>query len=110
MSPPVVIALTTCPDEPTASRIAEALVTDGLAACVNQIPGVISTYRWQGRVQRQGEVLLLIKTLPAQIEALQRKVIALHPYELPEFVVLPVTTGSEPYLEWIRQNAASAEQ
>ena len=99
-----VSALTTCPDEPTASRIAEALVGEELAACVNQVPGITSTYRWQGKVERDTEVLLVIKSLAARIEAVQHRVASLHPYELPEFVVLPVSTGSERYLDWIRQN------
>jgi periplasmic divalent cation tolerance protein len=104
MPTPIVIALTTCPDEPTATRIADALVGEELAACVNQLLGMRSTYRWQGKIQRDSEVLLVIKTLASQVEAVERRVIALHPYELPEFVVLPVSTGSVRYLDWIRQN------
>jgi periplasmic divalent cation tolerance protein len=104
VSPDIVIALTTCPDESVARLIAESLVAEELAACVNQIAGVASTYRWQGRIHRDAEVLLVIKTLDTQIEAVQRRVAALHPYELPEFVVLSVTSGSERYLEWICQN------
>jgi periplasmic divalent cation tolerance protein len=106
MSASVAICLTTCPDETIATRIADALVGEELAACVNQLPGVISTYRWQGALQCDHEVLLVIKTLEPQIEAVQRRVAALHPYELPEFVVLPVSTGSERYLDWIRANVA----
>jgi len=104
---PIAIALTTCPDEASAGRIAIALVEENLAACVNQIPGVVSTYRWEGKVQRDTEVLLVIKTLASQIENVQRRVVALHPYELPEFVTLPVSSGSERYLEWVRQNVPS---
>jgi periplasmic divalent cation tolerance protein len=95
------VVLCACPDEETARRIAEALVTEHLAACVNRMGGVRSTYRWQGRVEDEPEVLLLIKTVRHRFEALELRLKALHPYDLPEIIALPVTTGSAAYLNWV---------
>jgi periplasmic divalent cation tolerance protein len=91
----------TCPDEETAKRIAGALVTEHLAACVNRMAGVRSTYRWQGQVQDEPEVLLLIKTVRRRFEALELRLKALHPYDLPEIIALPATAGSAEYLAWV---------
>jgi periplasmic divalent cation tolerance protein len=98
----VLIALTTCPAAPIANRIAETLVGEGFAACVNQISGITSTYLWQEQVQTDTETLLLIKTTEAQFESLKARLVALHPYELPELVAIPVCAGAENYLDWIR--------
>jgi periplasmic divalent cation tolerance protein len=98
----VLIALTTCPAAPIANRIAETLVGEGFAACVNQISGITSTYIWQEQVQTDTETLLLIKTTEAQFESLKARLVALHPYELPELVAIPVCAGAENYLDWIR--------
>lgn len=97
----VLIALSTCPDEATAARIARALVEEGLAACVNRVVGVRSTYAWQGTVHDDAEVLLVIKTTRARLDALQARLVALHPYELPELVAVEVTGGLAPYLDWV---------
>jgi periplasmic divalent cation tolerance protein len=101
MSEAVAVVLMTAPDEETAQRIARALVEERLAACVNRLPGVRSVYRWQGVVEEAGEVLLIAKTAASRAAALAARVRALHPYELPEVVVLPVTDGSEAYLRWV---------
>jgi len=94
------LCLTTCPDLDTAQRIADALVEERLAACVNLLPGLHSTYRWQGKVEHAAEVLLLAKTTRVRMPALQERIVALHPYELPE--VLAVEAGGLPaYLQWI---------
>ena len=94
------LCLTTCPDLDTAQRIADALVEERLAACVNLLPGMQSTYRWQGKVEHAAEVLLLAKTTRVRMPALQERIVALHPYELPE--VLAVEAGGLPaYLQWI---------
>ena len=93
--------LCTCPDAATAARIAEALVGERLAACVNVLPGVGSVYRWQGRVERAEEVLLVIKTVRARLDALTARVVQLHPYELPEVVAVDLTGGLPDYLAWI---------
>jgi periplasmic divalent cation tolerance protein len=91
----------TCPDQETAARIAERLVGDRLAACVNLLPGLTSIYRWQGEVQREAEVLLLIKTVTARLPALTAALRELHPYALPEIIALPITDGLPDYLTWV---------
>ena len=73
----------------------------GLAACVNIVPGVTSVYRWRGQVQAEGERLLLIKTGAQRFEALRETLVALHPYELPEVIALPLQAGHAPYLAWL---------
>ena len=93
--------LCTCPDAAVAARIAEALVDERLAACVNVLPGVESVYRWDGRVERAGEVLLVIKTVRARLDALTARVVELHPYECPEVVALDIAGGLPAYLAWI---------
>ncbi len=98
------IALCTVPDRKTAERIAERLVGQRLAACVNILPGLTSVYRWQGEVQRDNELLLVIKTQRACFNALEAAVHRLHPYELPEIVAVPIVTGSRRYLAWITEN------
>ncbi len=102
----VCLALATCPDQDTAARIAEALVTERLATCVNQIQDVRSTYFWDGRLQNDGEILLMIKTTHSRLDALQARLKAIHPYELPELLVLPIIGGNEAYLRWVREGVA----
>jgi len=93
----------TCPDQERATRIAEALVEERLAACVSLVPGLTSIYRWQGAVQRESEVLLLIKTVAGRLIALTERLRALHPYEVPEIIALPITAGLPDYLTWMTQ-------
>jgi len=100
------VALSTAPDADTAARIARALVEERLAACVNLVPAVRSIYRWQDRIEDQAEVLLVIKTRAERVEALGARLRALHPYELPELVALPVSAGLAPYLDWVAAEAA----
>jgi periplasmic divalent cation tolerance protein len=95
------VVLVTTPTAERAVEIARALVEERLAACGNVVPGVRSIYRWEGRVQDDAEVLLVLKTTRARLEALRDRVIALHPYEVPEVIALAVDAGSEPYLAWI---------
>jgi periplasmic divalent cation tolerance protein len=97
----VVALLMTAPDEETGRRIARALVEERLAACVNVLPGVHSIYRWKGAVEEADEVMLVAKTRAERAAALAARVRALHPYELPEVVALPVTDGSRAYLRWV---------
>lgn len=104
---PVRVAFSTAPDAETAARIARALVEERLAACVNLVPGVRSIYRWRDRVEDEAEVLLVIKTRAERVEALGERLRALHPYEVPELVALPVAAGLAPYLEWVAAEAAS---
>ena len=93
--------LTTVPNAEVGASIAHALVEERLAACVNVLPGVRSFYRWEGDVQDDAELLLVIKTRAGCCEALAARINALHPYDLPEVLVLPAVGGSAPYLAWI---------
>jgi periplasmic divalent cation tolerance protein len=98
---PIVVLMTAASDE-EAARLAEMLVGSGLAACVQIIPGMESVYRWQGRIERQSEVLLIAKTVRSRFAELERDVRALHSYETPEIIALQITEASAPYLEWLR--------
>ena len=98
------IGLCTVPDQDTATRIAEALVTEQLAACVNIIPAIQSVYRWEGAIEHDEELLLLIKTSESVWALLEARILELHPYELPEIVGVPLSAGSKDYLDWIRQS------
>jgi periplasmic divalent cation tolerance protein len=99
------IILTNCPPD-KAEGIAGTLVQERLAACVNAVPGVRSTYRWKGQVERAEETTLVIKTSPAALERCVARLCALHPYELPEVVVLHPAIGAsfaDPYASWVRE-------
>lgn len=102
-----VLVLCTCPTSEIADRIATTLVTEQLAACVNRLPGVVSTYRWQGAVQRDEEVLLLIKSTRERYAALRDRIVALHPYELPEVIAVDIALGLPAYLDWITAETAA---
>lgn len=95
------LVLSSCPDTASAERIASMLVEERLAACVNLLPGVTSIYRWQGRVERAGEIQLLIKTTHECLPAVIARVQALHPHELPEVIAVEVRTGLPAYLDWV---------
>lgn len=97
----VLLCLSTCPDAETAARIARVLVEEHLAACVNRVPGIASTYCWQGKIHDDTEVLLLIKTTRERFDALRTRLVELHPYELPELIALGIADGHAPYLDWI---------
>ncbi|MDR0183808.1 divalent-cation tolerance protein CutA [Lysobacter arvi] len=99
--PRVRLVLSTCPDAQTADALATALVDERLAACVNVLPGVRSTYRWEGAIERGEEVLLLIKTTAARQDALIARLQALHPYELPEALAVEALGGLAAYLAWV---------
>ena len=98
----VVLILTTVPIGDRGDAIARALVDERLAACVNLLGPMTSFYRWHGAVERDVERQLIIKTTRGRVAAIQARLIALHSYELPEFVVLPVSDGGPAYLEWVR--------
>ena len=99
-----VVTLCTVPDKALGEKIAQALVEERLAACVNLGPGVTSTYRWEGKVQKDAECLLIIKTTAARFEALKNRIQALHTYDLPEIIALPIQDGDADYLKWITEN------
>lgn len=99
----VLVVLTNTPDRATAERIAEALVTGKVAACVNILAGCTSVYRWKDRLEQANEVPLLIKTTRAAWPQLEKQLRQLHPYELPEIIAVPVTAGLPGYLDWVAQ-------
>ena len=100
-----IVVLTTCPDDTVAAHIGRTLVEAGLAACVTRQP-VHSTYRWQGRVVDEPEVLLIIKTLASCFAGLEMRLKSLHPYDVPEIIALPISAGSAAYLSWLSAEAA----
>jgi periplasmic divalent cation tolerance protein len=100
-----VVLLSTVGTREDAERIAEALVERRLAACVNVVPGLVSVYRWKGKVEKEGELLLVIKTRSERVDELRKALLGgLHPYEVPELVVLPVAGGHAAYLDWIAES------
>lgn len=103
-----VVVLSAVASAEDAERIAASLVEHDLAACVNVVPGVRSFYRWKGVLQRDEERLLVIKTRAERFEALREALVALHPYELPEVIALPIAAGHAPYLEWITAGTGGA--
>jgi periplasmic divalent cation tolerance protein len=98
--PEAVVVLTTLGADADAAALARTLVDERLAACVNVLPPMVSVYRWKGAVEQDREQQLVIKTAPGSLPALEARVRALHPYELPEFLVLSAS-GSTAYLDWI---------
>ena len=105
MADEIVIALSTFPDEETARRIAGQLVTENFAACANILPGVDSIYRWQGKIESGREVVVVFKTAENRRAAFQESLRALHPYEVPEIIFIPVTAGLPEYLRWVVDNS-----
>jgi periplasmic divalent cation tolerance protein len=97
----IILAMTSCPDAEVAQRIARALVEERLAACVTQLPGARSTYWWRGAIEEAQEVVCLVKTTRDRLDALRARLVSLHPYEVPELVVLDVTDGLPAYLAWV---------
>lgn len=104
----VVVVLVTGPDTATLETLAGTIVGEGLAACVNLIPRVRSVYRWEGEVHHDDEALAVVKTTRPAIGALRDRVVDLHPYDLPEFLVLPVEAGSDAYLGWVEGSVRGA--
>lgn len=98
---PYRLAMTTCPNPETANTIARVLVQERLAACVNILPGATSVYEWQGRLESEQELVMLIKSRSDKLNALEARLLELHPYELPELIVVPLVGGLAPYLSWI---------
>lgn len=101
------VVLVTAPDEATGVRLARTLVKEGLIACGNVVPGVTSIYRWEGEVHTDAEVLLVLKTTASRVDALLARIPALHPYEVPEILSLPVEAGLPSYLTWVASAVGS---
>jgi periplasmic divalent cation tolerance protein len=95
------VVLVTVPDADAGCVLARRVVGEHLAACGNVIPGLTSVYRWDGKVQEEPEALVLFKTTEGSLAELEKRIMELHPYDVPEFLALPVTEGHGPYLRWV---------
>ncbi|MCA1561673.1 MAG: divalent-cation tolerance protein CutA [Acidobacteria bacterium] len=104
MTSEYVMVLTTIPTDVDALAFGRALVDERLAACVNVLPTMDSVYRWEGRVEHESERQVVIKTARERILALWERVRELHPYEVPEFVVLSIVDGNDAYLRWVGES------
>ena len=102
-----IVVMMTAANGEEAARLADLLIGAHLAACVQILPEMESVYRWQGKIERQPEILLLAKTTLSKFEDLEREVRALHSYETPEIIALPIVAGSAPYLEWLTASLKS---
>lgn len=100
------VVLMTAPSDEVADRLAEAAVTERLAACVGALPGLRSVYRWQGKVERAVEVQLVFKTTTDRVPALIARLTALHPFDVPECIALDVSAGLPAYLQWINDETS----
>ncbi len=104
-----VVVFCTCPNVTAAQNLANAVVDQGLAACVNLLPGITSVYRWQGAVESTSECLLVIKTQMVAYPALEAALAAMHPCQVPEIIALPILCGLPSYLHWIAENVRPIE-
>ena len=107
MESDVIVVLTTAGSDEQAELIATTLVEEGLAACVNLVPGVRSIYRWQGAIESAAEILLVVKTQRDCLAALRDVVLSTHPYEVPELVALPIVAGHDAYLDWLTDSTTT---
>lgn len=98
------VALVTTPDLKTARVLAKAALQERLAACANLVPKMESHYWWQGKMESSAEVLILFKTRSSRLGALEKLILAKHPYDTPEFLVLPLSAGNKKYVEWLAAN------
>ena len=104
-----VVAYTTCSDKAEAEKLANHLVEERLAACVSVLPGVQSFYRWQGKIEADDEILLMIKTSRDLVDGVRRALDRLHSYDLPELIVVPIVDGSPNYLAWLERELTVGE-
>src|SRR5437667_11395806 len=95
------VVLITSPDLRVARVLAKAALTERLVACANLVPKIESHYWWQDKIESSAEVLIIFKTTKAKLKALEKLIVAKHPYDTPEFVVLPITAGNKRYLDWV---------
>ena len=102
-----IVVFVTCGSEEEALKIANSLVEERLAACVNLVSPVRSIYRWKGKIWDEKEWILIVKTRKERFEELERKVKSLHSYSVPEIISLPILEGSSSYLNWLEENTAS---
>ncbi len=108
MDPEAIVVLVTVPTPEAGGRIARALVEERLAACVSLVPGLASTFRWEGAVQTEPEALLIVKTQRSLFAALASRIRSLHPYTVPEIIALPLVAGHQPYLDWLQDSVSPA--
>jgi len=106
MSEKVLLALSTFPDQETAREISNELVTKKLAACANILPGVESIYRWKEQIESGNETLVLFKLSEDRQSAFQEQLRSLHPYEVPEIIFVPISSGLPEYLRWVTENCS----
>ncbi len=97
------VVFCTCPNAGVAESLASSLVEARLAACATILPGALSVYSWQGKIERDGEVLMMIKTIGARLSALTARICELHPYDVPEVIAHPITAGHDRYLDWVQE-------
>ncbi|WP_397475795.1 divalent-cation tolerance protein CutA [Pusillimonas sp.] len=107
MAHDVVVVLSNAPDQLLAKRIAHMLVEEGLAACVNLGAPALSMYMWEGKLEGAEEIPLVIKTTQSALPAMTDRLTELHPYEVPEILVMPVAGGAQPYLDWVREQTSA---
>jgi len=98
------VVLVTAPDLKTARKLARAALQARLIACVNLVPRIESHYWWQGQIESSVEVMLVFKTARTKLRALEKLILELHPYDTPEFLVLPLSAGNERYLRWLQSS------
>ena len=103
------VVLVTAPGGEVAESLVRRVVEEGLVACGNIVPGMTSIFRWQGTVERQTEVLIVFKTTEAGAERLVQRVPELHPYDVPEVLVLRVDGGHGPYLDWVKESVSGSD-
>jgi periplasmic divalent cation tolerance protein len=106
MAEKVLLALSTFPDQESARRISNELVTKKLAACANILPGVESIYRWKEKIESGNETLVLFKLSEDRQSAFQEKLRSLHPYDVPEIIFVPISSGMPEYLRWVTENCS----
>jgi len=106
----IILVLTNLPDRESAQRMAQSLIENHTAACVNILAECSSVYRWQGKIETASEVPLLIKSTRATYPRLEASIRAHHPYELPEIIAVPVSTGFPGYLQWVAQETQATEE
>jgi periplasmic divalent cation tolerance protein len=98
------VVLVTAPNLKTARALARATLKKRLIACANLVPKIESHYWWRGKIESGAEVLLVLKTQKSKLAALEKLILALHPYDTPEFIVLPLSAGNKKYLDWLAEN------
>ncbi len=99
------LVLCSCPDQVIAEQLAQTMVSQKLSACVQIVPGITSIYRWEEKICQENEVLLVIKTAADMIKTLTRWLVREHPYDVPEVIALPISAGSQIYIDWLLNNS-----